>query len=502
MAEQIDPVTNPLGALQSMALGRAQQGDTYRQQQQQAYAEQMARLEETARNPEDGAQMWGALAEGALAVPPVAGNFGSMLASMGAKYGQYQQKAQAQRLAAEQAITNMRGQELRALESKDQTMAYLKAITPRGGAAAGKFVPVPGIPGMMVNNIDPTQTVDLRDAATQKQILDIASKNRDLYDSDEAAMEAAMAMVSKAKPAATSTAPYAPRPTTDASTAPQGEVSFDFDFSQLTPAQKASLQGIIAAYQANPSPQTQARVEEVIRRFGVPPEAAPAPGFPARKDKAAEAAKMESGKEAEKMYATQFEENVLKPAEAFTNTGKIMQDFNYLGQMQSALKNGRLKEFMAGDTGRWAMDFLPENSDLRKGIANAQEAEKLTAGMINQILLAAKGVQTEGDAQRARSQVTSIGTDPDANKYLEAYINETAQRLQLRRKMGEQYRKENRSFEGYDDMWQSSPYMRANATVKKLGATWVGSTQYISKYMAKNPGATEADAIESWNRVK
>lgn len=266
---------------------------------------------------------------------------------------------------------------------------------------------------------------------------------------------------------------------------------------------------IATASKAGNRAEVGALLNEMQKRFpngrpapGVTPPDQVAPGLP-KKDIAGEAGRKKTAEEAADMYAKSFDENVLKPSISMANTGKIMQDFNNLGQMQYALKNGKLKEFMAGETGKWAMSFLPEDSDLRKGVANAQEAEKLTASMVNQILLAAKGVQTEGDAQRARSQVTQIGTDPDANKYLEAYISETARQLKLREMTGRAHKKQTGTFEGYDDTWRESPIMKdAKGSVKKLGGTWIGLTQYVDKFKEKNPSATEADAVASWNRVK
>lgn len=283
----------------------------------------------------------------------------------------------------------------------------------------------------------------------------------------------------------------------------QGGMSFDV--SGLGPEERAQVMRLIARYRANPNPGTQEATARAINDLiskGSIKKAAPSSSI-AYQNQAAQAARKETEIESAKMYATSFNENVVKPAVAFSNTGKIMQDFNTLGQMNHALKNGKLKEFLAGDAGKYALSFLPENSDLRKGIANAQEAEKLTAGMVNQILLAAKGVQTEGDAQRARSQVTSIGTDLDANAYLEAYISETARQLKMREQFGLSHKKTTGSFENYDEAWMNSPLMKeAKGSVKKLGNRWIGATQYIEKFKSKNPEATDSDAIQSWNRIQ
>ena len=42
----------------------------------------------------------------------------------------------------------------------------------------------------------------------------------------------------------------------------------------------------------------------------------------------------------------------------------------------------------------------------------------------------------------------------------------------------------------------------AKGSVKKLGSLWIGLTQYVDKFKAKYPGATDSDAVASWNRVK
>jgi len=269
---------------------------------------------------------------------------------------------------------------------------------------------------------------------------------------------------------------------------------------------QAEIARLVNRLQANPSPElhrnTMQRLYQLQKQYG----GAQVPTVGRRVLNYDNVAKFEGKAETEKAsaknYAALFDENVAKPAAAFTNTGKIMQDFNQLGQMKSALKAGKLKEYMAGDGGKWALSLLPPGSDLSKGIANAQEAEKLTAGLVNQILMAAKGVQTEGDAQRAKSQIPSVGMSDEANKYIESYVTETARQLKLRERIGLEHKNATGSFEGYDDVWTSSPIMtKAKGSVKKVGSNFIGLTQYLAKYREKYPDRTEEDAINSWNKV-
>lgn len=559
-----NPATNPLAALQAQTLGQMEKKQSYLEQQQAAYnrdMEQYTQMVAQSRRPEaNEAGMWGAMAGAAADVSPQWGNIGQMIGKTGAAYGGFQEQQQAQDLKNQGDLTKMRQAEVRALEAKDQSAAILKSMMPgnkgfeprrnadgtttvfdkntgipvgtygpqdigkitqltqtlakaafdkgdyktldealqwahgeairivtaSGGAMGNRTKPltgdIGGVPTTPPPAATPTPAGFPRVSAQEQAGRDAEREAIRLRETEAARKERDAALASGNAPAATQAgANLASLHTELANT-----------IAALPAAQRADADRNFQRYIANPNQGTLSALEASLTRVGAMPKL----------DVVRRAGETETSKETAKTYADLFTENVAKPAQAFSNTGKIMQDFNTLGQMQYALKNGKLKEFMAGDAGKYALSFLPESSDLRKGIANAQEAEKLTAGMVNQILMAAKGVQTEGDAQRARSQVTSIGTDPDANAYLEAYISETARQLKMRERAGLEHKNVRGTFEGYDESWSNSPLMKeAKGSVKKLGSQWIGVTQYIDKFKAKNPGATDSDAVKSWNRV-
>jgi hypothetical protein len=485
-----DPVTNPLGALQEMAVGPAQsllrqQEDSWNERQAQVGAlKQLAMPNEEA----DSTARWAAMAQAAALHPPVVGGFGQLLASIGGAYGRTLAAQEQQNFNKQLAITRLMDDGYKGASTAAALMR--SAGLGRGGASGtGKFVPVPGTPGLMVNNVTREQ-LDLRDAASQNQVLNIFGKLRGDYSTDEEALQAAYAVFG-------GTRGQLHAPTIAAAGKPNVVLEPGTDIAALIKQLERDEAEAVALgdyTHAREVQEAKRAISDHAKLLGV--------GAPIRKDKAAFEGAKETAKAGAKIYAESFEENVVKPAFAFGNTAKIMQDFNALGQMQTALKNGKLKEFMGGETGKVLLSFLPSDSDLAKGIANAQEAEKLTAGMVNQILLAAKGVQTEGDAQRARSQVTSIGIDPDANKYIEAYLGETSRQLKLREKFGRAHKSQHGTYEGYDDAWSASPLMtEARSSVKKLGNTWVGVTQYIDKFKVKNQSATDSDAIRAWNAI-
>lgn len=289
--QQVDPVTNPLASLQNMALGRAQQGNDYRTQQQQAYNDQLARFEETARQPMPEASMWGSLARGAGAVAPMTGNFGAMLASMGSEYGKFRQQEQEKRIAAEQAITNMRGQELRALESKDNTAAYLRALQPGGGKGGKPFefrrnsdgttTAFSNSTGLPVGTYGPQ---DIGKLASMTETLAKAALDKGKYtDLNEAmawAQGQALSQIrglneevgNRSAPLSSQVEGGLPTVGIPLSTEPviqggEGNVQFDFDVSNLDEVDRAQLKGIIGAWKKSPTPQTQARIESVLSRM-------------------------------------------------------------------------------------------------------------------------------------------------------------------------------------------------------------------------------------------
>ena len=504
--------------LQNM-MQQGQQRQSYLEQQQAAYnrdMERYAQMVEQSRQPEaNEAAMWGSMAGAAAKVRPEVGNLGQMLGAVGGAYGGFQDQQQQMNLKNQADLTKLRQAKVRALETKDQNAAMLRALT--GGAKSGGMAPtIKVVDGKLVKYDPLTNSTEVL-TGSQDQIkknlfttfFNAGVKN-ELPNAEEYAMQQTEKALSQfggttVKGSANSI-PGVRSSETQIITDNEEKPNFKFDVSGLAPEDRDLVKRVIARYQANPNEGTKAQTVKILAQIfdqggikAAQPEASPLTYV----DKPKKEGAVESSKEGAKMYAESFNTDVLKPLQSFQDTNRIMQDFNNLGAMNAALKNGKLKEFMGGETGKWAMSFLSEDSDLRKGIANAQEAEKLTQQMVNKILLAAKGVQTEGDAQRARSQVTSIGIDPDANKYIEAFIGETARQLKLREQSGLAHKSKTGNWEGYDQAWQNNPLMKeAKGSVKKLGSQWIGLTQYVDKFKAKYPEATDSDAVASWNRVK
>lgn len=506
-----------------MDVGKRRQ--SYLEQQQAAYntdMEKYAQMVQQSQQPDaNEAQMWGSMAGAAASVAPTWGNIGTMLGRTGQAYGNQQALEQQMNIKNQAELTKTRQAELRALESKDQNTQLIKAMY---GGNKGMNPTIKVVDGKMIKYDPLTGTTEVLSGSQDQIKKDLfktfynAAVKNEMADPEAYAqqqVEKTLSQFGGTTVTGKSNAVPGTRSVQEEELplgignrqGPEGSVDIAGPLAdQLSPQDAALASRLITRINANPAAAANdtKRLEEILSKYQSGSNAPAQSADPVKYlDKPKQAAGIESSKEGAKMYAKSFEETVLAPLQSFQDTGRIMQDFNNLGEMQNALKNGKIKEFMAGETGKWAMSLLPDNSDLRKGIANAQEAEKLTSGMVNKILMAAKGVQTEGDAQRARQQVTSVGIDPDANKYMEAYINETARQLKMREESGLAHKKSTGSWEGYDSAWANSPLMKeAKGSVKKLGTGWIGLTQYMAKFKEKNSGATDSDAIASWNRVK
>lgn len=114
--QPVNPVTNPMGALQAMAApGARRPEDAYLQDIRTRYKETMDRLTSLATNPagSDEASMWGAIAGGMGSVSPQYGNFGQMLAAAGAAYGKQQATAEQQRFERNAVIAKLYEQDVR-----------------------------------------------------------------------------------------------------------------------------------------------------------------------------------------------------------------------------------------------------------------------------------------------------------------------------------------------------------------------------------------------------
>lgn len=103
--------------------------------------------------------------------------------------------------------------------------------------------------------------------------------------------------------------------------------------------------------------------------------------------------------------------------EQANNANSMLQSVNALEDVLSQTSTGKPQEMY----GKLAQYFgAPEG-------ATYQAQQALVNKQVNEILNAAKGPQTEGDAQRAREQIPNMGTDPRARQVVMDFIRKGAQ---------------------------------------------------------------------------
>jgi hypothetical protein len=137
-----DPVTNPLGALQEMAVGPAQsllrrQEDSWNERQAQIGAlKQLAMPNEETNSTE----RWAAMAQAAALHPPVVGGFGQLLASIGGAYGRTLAAQDQRALDRQVAIAKLMDQGMMGQGSMTAlTSALLRPIQNFGGVGVNRF---------------------------------------------------------------------------------------------------------------------------------------------------------------------------------------------------------------------------------------------------------------------------------------------------------------------------------------------------------------------------
>jgi len=127
-----------IGDMFKNLLAGSQQKQSYLEQQQAAYNQDMeryAQMVEQSRSPDaNEAATWGGMARAASQVAPTWGNIGAMIGQVGGAYGAGQEAQQQNDLKNQASLTKMRQDEVRALESKDQNASLIKAMG--GGAKA------------------------------------------------------------------------------------------------------------------------------------------------------------------------------------------------------------------------------------------------------------------------------------------------------------------------------------------------------------------------------
>lgn len=137
-------------------------------------------------------------------------------------------------------------------------------------------------------------------------------------------------------------------------------------------------------------------------------------------------------------------------------------------------------------------------------LTNAQSFNAITSSLVNDVINAAKGPQTEGDAIRAKSTIARLGNTPEANEF----INNTMRSVALRKieqsdfmeqilDSGGNLRKAKRDWNAYKS---KTPMLSNVGNLSKNGLP-VYFFQFKENAQKARPGITTPEIVEEWRKV-
>lgn len=232
----------------------------------------------------------------------------------------------------------------------------------------------------------------------------------------------------------------------------------------------------------------------------LPGNAQPAPmvgGSPspaiAYKDKAEEARKKEYATESEKLALKDYDENVKVPGQVAEST------LNNIGMLRQIPRTQDMFAPYREQLGA-AMGAMGLDGKMATEAENLQQVRPILAKIANDRLLLAKGVQTEGDAQRAFNEFVKITDTQKAADFMYAWAEELANRAKFKKQVYELSAKEKGTMREGSSYWDKTDYARAAPVAILNGRPWT-YTAWKQAFAKANPDASAADLIETWNSL-
>lgn len=132
--------------------------------------------------------------------------------------------------------------------------------------------------------------------------------------------------------------------------------------------------------------------------------------------------------------------------------------------------------------------------------SDVQSFRSIQERLVNSQLMAAQGVQTEGDAQRARRQFMQISNLPDANRFIANMLVSENERKIYRAEFYEQGRANLKSRDALDREWRdyirSTPMFGTNPNTQRP----VFISEFIREVRRANPGASRDEIVKMWRQ--
>ena len=146
-----------------------------------------------------------------------------------------------------------------------------------------------------------------------------------------------------------------------------------------------------------------------------------------------------------------------------------------------------------------ALADLGYKGDIAKDAPNYESARGLLQKVANDVLMAAKGVQTDGDAQRAFKQFAQITDTPAAVEFLTKWAEELSTRAKFKGEFYRAHNAEKKTWQGAEEAWsKSSDYVKA-APIKIIKGIPRNFTEYKTLMVKKNPDMGIDDILKNWN---
>lgn len=150
--------------------------------------------------------------------------------------------------------------------------------------------------------------------------------------------------------------------------------------------------------------------------------------------------------------------------------------------------------------GSWAKQ-AGINTDLVEDAIKMQSVRPIVERMRNDVLMAARGVQTEGDAQRALSQFAKATDTPEAVQAISSIADAVDYMSQLSRRFYTDYSNTNDGrLRGFRSAW--GDYRSSNLPLYKMNPK-TQKPLFINQWvaLATKKGMTEKEALEDWKEL-
>jgi hypothetical protein len=130
-------------------------------------------------------------------------------------------------------------------------------------------------------------------------------------------------------------------------------------------------------------------------------------------------------------------------------------------------------------------------------ISGAQSYQALTQSLVNDVLMAAKGPQTEGDAKRAAQIMPSLSNEAQANEFISGYMMNMRQREIEQSQFLNDWQDKNESLKGARSAWDKYRNETPLVAVNSKGVP-VFFYDWMDAAKQANPNMTREQLLSKW----